>query len=287
MKRSLVVGARGVRHSATDGMKRSLVVLIVLASALAGGLYLSWPVSIVRRFKARVDEQTQGINAEAARRIAAVKRRLPDFFADRERVMSEPLFAPPTADQRDAARLMWSFAPWRASSRSSPTYERAMARFKEAFPDYRVPQPLPRSLKEDLDDWNGDLAARARHLQGKPRLATDFLRDYARWNIDDESPRTYFETNDPFDLALSQPLPDFAELVYWGRWLLFNGLRVDRAPVALAVVKRLARLMLTTENIYGDHYALRLLEDAERFAKQNGLTPPIDPATLRAAVRYY
>ena len=268
-------------------MNRSLVVLIVLVSALAGALYLSWPASIFRHFKERVDEQTQGINAEAARRVAAVERRLPQFFADRTRVMSEPLFAPPRADQLDAARLMWSLAPWRPSSRSSPMYERAMARFKEAFPDYREPQPFPRSLKEELDDWNGDSAAHARRLQGTSRLAMNFLRDYEVWNVDDESPRAYFETNDPFELGLSQPEPDFAELVYWGRWLLLNGLRVGRAPVALTTVKRLARLLLTTQNIVADHYALRLLDDAERFARQNGLTPPIDPETLRAAVRYY
>ncbi len=248
-------------------------VLLALVSMLAVAGFVYRTVSTYRHFRRGVEQQTRGIADEAARRAAVVERRLPDFFVDRARVMAEPLFAVPSMGQRDAAPLMEALVRWRPASRSSAAYEHAMARFKEYRSDYHEPPAFGRWLQDELPPTL--------------RLDAAWLDDYQVWNIDVDSPRALFESDDPFEVGFSLPEPDFGALVSWGRLLLSQGARDGNPRAALARVKRLARLMLTTEDVVAEHDAIILLSDAERFARQHRLAPPIDPQALRAAARYY
>jgi hypothetical protein len=155
--------------------RRWLRLALALVS-VAVGLFFGWI-----RLHERTAEQHVDLDDDSTERIAAVRSRLPTFFADRARLMADPLFAPrkgrPTSE-------LDGYVRWIPPDFPSAVWDRAQERSAWQLP--RVTAFLPERMLAEVLDWTSLSGHDARQAPSGIDGWIDRLSDEDTWDIETE-----------------------------------------------------------------------------------------------------
>lgn len=154
---------------------------------------------------------------------------------------------------------------------------------------------VPVSVRENLLRLGSDWIRRHKKLA---KTQVDFslfddLSSFDHWNIENQSPIAKIKEHDVFVPPNLLPTPETSDLTALAQLRLMRGAADNDALRALKDVRRLAELMLTTENLELTLAGVSILDDERKayryFVDTKGLPAsawtPIDPSTTRRANR--
>ena len=231
------------------------VLMGILIPALISG-QLFW--SFKKYIEPRAVDDREKLETERANRQARALSHWEDFVADRRALASLPMYGPVVGGDDGVivdARFLNLIVPWRPRLRVERTapFTSAVDRHRDQLPV--KDRDLFESLGGDVEprmqvrSWGDDFAAHAREVTIPPHVIfLSQLRGYQRWDLEAETPRARFRPSDPVERMFDQPTPDFQILDDWAKLRLLAGLRDHQLPVAVAEVRHLARLLVTTED---------------------------------------
>lgn len=215
-------------------MKRALIVVfVVLALLLVADGVLVGPM-LYKGTTALRERQAESAADQSA--LAA------QVMADHLRWQNDPLFQ--SRDGGDAAEVMFRHVGFEGGARAP-----------EALPD-----ELVAAVRDAGAEWpTAPIDVAATDLSWMSELSK-----FATWDI--EGPGTPL-FNAPFD-GLNESLPRSVDLMHLAKVRLKQGLATGHIHPALAEVRELARLSLTTEMLIGDMTAVALLGIERRGAEE-------------------
>lgn len=213
-------------------MKRALIVVFVLLALLLVAHGLLVGPMLYTGSKALRERQ-----AESAADQSALATQV---MADHLRWQNDPLFQ--SRDGGDAAEVLFRHV---------------------AFDPRRAPEALPDELVAALKDAGAGWPTASIDIAAADLAWMSELPSFATWDI--EGPGTpLFDA--PFD-GVTEALPRYVDVLLIAKVRLLQGLASGKMRPALAEVRELARLTLTTEMLVGDMIAVALLGLERRGAE--------------------
>jgi len=258
-----------------------IVTALAIPTLITGQLFLSYK----ERLEALAVVEREKLETERANRQARVLSHWDDFMADRRALASLSMYGPVVGGDNgmieDAGFLLSLVVPWQPRIRRerSAAFTRALDSYREQIRSDR--RELFEGLGGDVAlrmrvrSWGDDYALHARDVVVPPRanFLSD-LRSYQRWDLEEDTPRSKFRPSDPVERYMDQPAPDFQILDDWAKLRLLQGLRNHELPVAVADVRHLARLLVTTEDPQALNLVSALLCSIVRAQDQDGARDP-------------
>lgn len=183
---------------------------------------------------------------------AIQKSHLEAFIEDQTFLRRSDFFVIPPADSADAGKVLNLRLPWQPPP-------------KDENPK---PARLSKELTERILRYRGDWM---RHhgplLKGNPPDLSlfDKIETFQIWDIEKTGPIAKLMDTGIFVVPEALPIPDSIEIITLAKLRLAAGAEYKNPKVALSQVRKLARLLLTTENIHLFSTGLSLL-DIERVA---------------------